>query len=153
MDERWEKVRAIVREECERIEVRILEAVEKGLRKSPSVKFENGRWTGITGEQVAAWKDAYGSCDVEAELKKMTAWIVSNPSQGPKSNYGRFINAWLAKQQNFSSIRAIPMRSELPEKKTCAYCPKPMTGSVGSISYCNDHSRNAMDREPAVKVA
>lgn len=153
-EERWEKVRQIVREECQRIESRILEVIEKHTKKT-KFGFANGKWTGITTEQIVAWKEAYGSCDVESELKKMAAWIMSNPLQGPKSNFGRFINAWLARQQNYSSIRAIPTRNDrvLEEKKFCAYCPKPMTGSVGGIPYCNDHSHNAMDREPVLKRA
>jgi hypothetical protein len=80
-EERWEKVRQIVREECERIEARILDVLEKYTKKA-KLGFSNGKWTGVTEEQIAAWKEAYGLCDVEAELRKAAAWIVSNPSQG-----------------------------------------------------------------------
>lgn len=153
-EERWEKLREIVREECERVEARILDVLDKHTRKV-KLGFTNGKWTGITEEQIAAWKEAYGLCDVEAELKKASAWIVSNPSQAPKSNYSRFLNAWLSRQQNVLSIRAIPTKSDyaLDVKKFCAYCSKPTVGSVNGIWHCQAHSYDAMDRKPVVKSA
>jgi hypothetical protein len=146
-EDRWEKVRAIVREECERIEKRILEVLEKHGQK-PKLGFINGQWTGITQEQLSSWKIAY-ECDVDQELKKAAAWLTSNKQ--PK-NYARFLNAWLNRCSERSLIRSIPTRSEPIVKKTCGYCPKASVGSVGGIEYCNDHSHDAMDRKP-VKAA
>jgi hypothetical protein len=61
---------------------------------------------------MQVWTEAYGSCDVQGELKKAAAWIVSNPHLAPKSQFGRFLNTWLARQQNQSSIRSIPTRND-----------------------------------------
>ena len=42
--------------------------------------------------------DAYPSIDLIAEYKKMTAWLVANPSKRKtKRGYPRFINNWLSK--------------------------------------------------------
>jgi hypothetical protein len=152
-EDRWNKVREIVRDECERIEARILEALEKHTTKV-RLGFANGKWTGITQEQIAAWKEAYGSCDVEAELKKASAWIVSNPSQAPKSNFSRFLNAWLSRQQNVLSIRAIPTRNEIVTK-SCSYCPATSMGNINGWRYCSDqsHYQAAMNNERPARSA
>ena len=146
-EERWERVRQIVREECERIEERILEVLEKHTKKT-KLGFASGKWIGITEEQIAAWKEAYGLCDVEAELKKSAAWLLSNPSKAPKSNFARFVNAWLARQQTTLSIRSIPTRNERVEKMNCEYCGKGRTGVVNGIAHCGLHTRDAMDGVP-----
>jgi hypothetical protein len=61
---------------------------------------------------MTVWADAYPSCDLVVELKKAAAWIVSNPHLAPKSQFGRFLNTWFARQQNQLSIRSIPTRNE-----------------------------------------
>src|SRR5678809_469680 len=106
-EERWEKVRMIVRDECERIERRILSVLQKPGK--PKLGFENGRWIGVTPEQLGAWREAYGMVDIDAELKKAAAWIVSNPHLAPKAQLGRFLNSWFAKHQDRASIRSIPL--------------------------------------------
>lgn len=149
MEDRWAKVEEIVR--------RVLreELAALGLKAKSKLAFEGGRWIGVTTEQLEAWKAAYGSCDIQQELKNAAAWIVSNPHLAPKSHYGRFINNWLSKQQNASSIRSIPTRSEQVRDKTkvCAYCPKASIGSVGGVWHCAEHSHDAMDRKPVLKLA
>lgn len=149
MEEKWAKLEEIIRRVFKE------ELASHGFKAKAKLAFESGRWIGVTTDQLEAWKAAYGSCDVEAELKKMAAWIVSNPHLAPKSLYGRFINSWLARQQNASSIRSIPTRSEQvqDQKKYCAYCPKPSIGSVGNIWHCAEHSYDAMDRKPVLKLA
>lgn len=149
-EERWRKVREIVREECERIEARILEVIEKHTKK-PKVEFQNGRWTGVTEEQMNAWKAAYGAVDIDGEMKKAAAWILSNPHLAPSRQPGRFLNTWFARQQNQASLRSIPSKRDLepgPGKKLCAYCDQVATGSVGTIWACSKHTMDAMDRKP-----
>jgi hypothetical protein len=148
MEDRWEKVRLIVREECERIEKRILESLKNTGKLK--IKFENGRWVGVTEEQIEAWNAAYPAVDVEQQLKLAAAWIMSNPTQAPKSNYPRFLNTWLTRQQNQASLRSIPTGPRPTERKQklCAYCDRPNTGSVNGIWHCDEHSRDAMDMRP-----
>jgi len=144
MEDRWEKLRQIVEEALDK------KLHEHGFTKKTKLGFINGKWTGVTEEQLGAWKEAYGLCDVEAELKKASAWIVSNPSLAPKQNYARFLNSWLARQQTTLSIRSIPTRNEQAQdtKKFCAYCQKPTVGSVNGIWHCAAHSYDAMDQKP-----
>ena len=145
-EDRWGKLEEIVK----RVVERALD--ERGLKAKTKVAFANGKWIGITDEQLAAWKEAYGSLDVEAELKKSAAWIVSNPHLAPKSQFARFLNSWLARQQMTSAIRSIPTRSEVV-KKSCAYCERPATGKVNGYDACEAHWRSAMDHEKPAKTA
>lgn len=147
-EDRWAKVREIVREECERIESRILAVLEKHGQK-PKLGFLNGKWIGVTDPQLEAWKAAYGAVDIEAELRKAAAWIVSNPTLAPRKDYGRFLNSWMSKTQDRSAIRSIPTRNEPgPSKKLCEYCDKVATGNPNRIWACDEHFTKAMHHEP-----
>lgn len=149
MEDKWAKLEEIFRRVVKE------EMAACGFKAKTKLAFEGGKWIGTTTEQLEVWKAAYGSCDVEAELKKAAAWIVSNPHLAPKSQFGRFLNTWLSRTQNASSIRSIPTRSEqmADKKKTCAYCPRPSVGDVNRIPYCNEHSHDAMDQKPVLKLA
>ena len=142
MEDRWAKLEEIVRRVV-REEVAALAVVKK-----VKLGFKNGRWTGITQEQMEAWKAAYGMVDIEAELKRAAAWIVSNPHLAPKSQLGRFLNTWFAKGQDRASIRSIPLKEERQPKKACAYCSADATGSVAGILCCREHTRDARDGKP-----
>jgi hypothetical protein len=52
-------------------------------------------------DKISNWKQAYPNVDVEQELRKMIAWLDSNPSK-KKTRRGidRFINNWLENAQN-----------------------------------------------------
>lgn len=147
MEDRWEKVEAIVRRVVKE------ELAAHGFKAKAKLAFEGGRWIGVTTDQLEAWKAAYGSCDVESELKKAAAWIISNPHLAPKSHYGRFINNWLAKQQNASSIRSIPTRSEMKKERNCAWCGRPSTGMTNGNEHCTIHGNKAMVEDPPARVA
>lgn len=140
-EDRWLKLESIIRKVVGE------EMDARGFKSKTKLGFLNGQWTGITADQLSAWKAAYGAVNIEEELKRMSAWIVSNPHLAPKSNFARFANTWLARQQNVSSIRSIPTRSE-PAKKQCSYCDKPATSSPNRTPACDEHFRAAMDHEP-----
>jgi len=68
--------------------------------KKIQFNFENLKWEGITVEQVKFWEEVYPSVDViDAITKKMPAWLDANPRKGQKKNYKRFINNWLAREE------------------------------------------------------
>src|SRR3990167_2679470 len=139
-EDRWKKLEEIVR--------RVVREEIAALGKKPKLGFENGRWTGITEEQMNAWKAAYGAVDIESELKKAAAWIVSNPHLAPAKQVSRFLNTWLAHQQNQSSLRSIPGGKSLeagPGKKLCAYCEQVATGMTSGTWHCRAHGLDAMD--------
>ena len=55
----------------------------------------------ITEADVNGWKDLYPAVDVMQELRKMKGWADSNPTKRKtKAGIKRFINAWLAKEQD-----------------------------------------------------
>lgn len=139
-DERWrrleETVRKVLREELQAM----------GFKSKAKILFSAGEWIGITPEQVKAWQAAYGSVDIGKELKRAAAWIASNPSKAPKREVSRFLNSWLAREQDRASIRAIPNVTSILTK-SCAYCGKPATGSVNGYDHCSMHAQSAMDGE------
>lgn len=52
-------------------------------------------------EKITLWKEAYPAVDVEQELKRMIAWLDSNPTRR-KTRRGitKFINNWLSREQD-----------------------------------------------------
>lgn len=52
-------------------------------------------------DKIAMWRETYPAVDVEQELRRMIAWIDSNPTKR-KTRRGieRFINNWLARTQD-----------------------------------------------------
>lgn len=140
-EERWVKLEEIVRKV-------IREEIASLIKGKPKLGFDNGRWVGITEEQMRAWREAYGIVDIEAELKRAAAWILSNPHLAPRSQYPRFLNTWFAKQQNTLALRSIPGKVEVAKPKSCAYCDKPSNGMVNGIFHCRAHGLDAMDEKP-----
>ena len=142
-DGKWDRLEALLRRVV-REEISVL-----GKNKS-RLEIKNGRWVGVTEDQIAAWKEAFPAVDVDAELKKMAAWVVSNPMMAPRSQWGRFANSWLTKSQNQASLRSIPTerKPEVPRLKLCAYCEKVGEGQVNGRWACDTHWKNAMDGDP-----
>jgi hypothetical protein len=146
MDDRWAKLEEIVRRVVsEELDLR-------GMKAKPKITFSNGRWLGVTEEQLEAWKHAYPGIDVQVQLKLAAAWIVSNPNLAPRSNYARFINTWLSRQQHQVATNAIQnVRSILT--KNCRYCERAASGSVNGYDHCSSHMQDAMDGIKPMKVA
>jgi hypothetical protein len=141
-EERWTKLEQIVR--------RVVKEEIAALGKKPKIELVNGSWVGITEEQMTAWKAAYGAVDLDGELKRAAAWIISNPHLAPKSQIGRFLNTWFSRTQNTTSLRSIPggKVEQGPGKKLCAYCDAVATAKYGSTWACGAHSRDALDGVP-----
>lgn len=141
MEDRWEKLEEIVRRVV-REEISALQG------KKPKLQFINGKWVGITDEQIQAWKSAYPAVTVEHEINRAAAWIVSNPREAPRSNFSRFINSWMERNQNKAAIRSIPFDRKAwsaEQELTCAYCDARATGTVSGIRHCREHLHDAMD--------
>lgn len=148
-EDKWGRVRQIVREECERIEQNILAVLEKHGAK-PKIQLIEGKFLGITAAQRSAWETAFPAVDIDPELNKAAAWILSNPTLAPKTQIARFLMTWLSRTQDRVSIKSIPTHREREEvkKKACAYCEKDATGTVGSIWHCRAHVKDAMEEKP-----
>lgn len=55
----------------------------------------------VTAADVEAWKALYPAVDVMQELRKMKGWADANPTKRKtKGGIKRFINGWLAKEQD-----------------------------------------------------
>ena len=55
----------------------------------------------MTESEIAEWAEAYPGVDVHQQLRAMRQWCLNNPAQcKTASGIGRFITAWLAKDQN-----------------------------------------------------
>lgn len=68
--------------------------VEQITFNSETKKFE-----GIANIDYEYWYDQFPAVDVDAEVKKMEAWLYANP-KNRKSKYVRFITNWLSKAQD-----------------------------------------------------
>lgn len=66
--------------------------------ESKKITFDGSNFQNINGH-MAVWKKAYPAIDIEIELQKAAAWLVSNPNNR-KSQYGRFLNGWLTRAQD-----------------------------------------------------
>ena len=47
-------------------------------------------------EVIQIWREAYPNVDLDTELKKIKAWLLTN-TRTPKKDFKRFINNWLSK--------------------------------------------------------
>lgn len=143
--DRWTKLEQVLRKVIgEELDAR-------GIKSKIKVGFLNGQWTGLTENQLSAWRSAYGSVDLDEEMRRAAAWLMSNPKRIPR-DAGKFLNAWFARTQDRSAIRSIPTPSDPVKAKTCSYCERPSTCAPNRIPACDAHSLKAMDQEP-VKAA
>lgn len=56
---------------------------------------------GVSQEKIALWHESYPAVDVESELRRMVAWLDSNPTKRKtRRGIDRFINSWLARTQD-----------------------------------------------------
>lgn len=50
---------------------------------------------------IEAWQDLYPAVDIMTELRKMKGWLMANPAKRKtKKGILRFVNSWLAKEQD-----------------------------------------------------
>ena len=148
MEDRWAKleeiVRRVVREEL---------STWNPQKQKSKVSFKDGKFTGLGEIEMAALTAAYPGVDVAKQINEMCAWLVMNPEDSPKSNYGAFINRWLTKHQDRHSLRVVPAQREVVVPKLCAYCESPAVGTVNAIKHCSKHALDAMDEKPRKRIA
>lgn len=71
---------------------------------------------------IELWKDTYPAVDVEGELKRMIAWLESNPTK-KKTRRGitRFINSWLSRTQDRGGSRTGQQVETAPDTEHNSY--------------------------------
>ena len=136
-EDRWLKLEQLVR--------RVVREEISQLGKKPKINLVNGRWTGIGTDTLESWSAAYGLVDIQAEINKAAAWCLSNPESAPKSQFGRYLNSWLNREQNKAAIRSIPVGKISTPPNLCAYCLKAAIGALNGYRHCRDHQHEAMD--------
>lgn len=75
---------------------------------------------GVTQSMIDGWKELYPAVDILAQLRKMKGWCEANPTRR-KTRRGieRFINGWLAKEQDK------PQQTAQPQYQSRTFIPKP----------------------------
>lgn len=60
---------------------------------------KQGIFVNISGEQMAAWHEAYPKLDIDAELSRAEVWYIANPRKR-KQNHHRFLVNWFARDHD-----------------------------------------------------
>ena len=108
---REEKEKRRAREELEKSREDILSgAVSAPDRKKPPkpeepaiislILNDKSEWP-VTQSDIDGWAELYPAVDILQELRKMRGWLDANPAKRKtKSGIRRFVNGWLAKEQD-----------------------------------------------------
>ena len=73
----------------------------KGSALVISIPLNDGTEYAVFEDEVQTWKSLYPAVDIMQELRKMAGWSMSHPQQRKtKRGIQRFINSWLAKEQD-----------------------------------------------------
>lgn len=85
----------------------------------------------VPQEKITLWRETYPAVDVEQELRRMVAWLDSNPTKR-KTRRGieRFINSWLARTQDSGGSKG----------------QKEVSEAVGNNVYDTDARRERISR-------
>ena len=82
-----------------------------------SLPLNDGSAFEIFQPDIDMWSNLYPAVDVMQQLRNMAGWIDGNPSKRKtRSGIKRFVNSWLAKEQNKGGDKAANARSGF------AYC-------------------------------
>lgn len=77
-----------------------------------SLPLNDGSAFEIFQSDIDMWSNLYPAVDVMQQLRNMAGWIDGNPSKRKtRSGIKRFVNSWLAKEQNKGGDRATNAKS------------------------------------------
>ena len=78
----------------------VIKEIKKNTNSSGRVKPYPERvhdyFISIDDTLTATWKEAYPNVDIQTQLAKAKAWLISNPSKA-KKDFAKFINNWLSR--------------------------------------------------------
>lgn len=67
---------------------------------------------------IEVWREAYPAVDVDGELRRMIAWLNSNPlKKKTRRGIKRFINTWLSREQDKGGSRMASLNNSRSEAK------------------------------------
>jgi len=101
---------------------------------------EARQWLGIDDADRGLWKLAYPAVDLDRELAAAMAWCLANPTRGRKSNYRRYLNAWLVNAQDHGGTKN--------ETTTTQRTPTPPTVAPMPAGWAAGRKRRAKDTTP-----
>lgn len=80
-----------------------------------TLPLNTGEEHAVTQGEVEIWADLYPAVDVLQALKTMKGWLIANErKRKTKNGVKRFINAWLAKEQDRGGNTAVVIRDGPP---------------------------------------
>jgi len=108
----------------------------------------------IKQSQLDEWQELYPGVDVVQQLRAMKGWLISNPVKAKtKNGMPRFINSWLAKEQNNRPQKSRVDRADqergLIEKQRGNYDTKSTTNAsagTGQKLSIAEHASAGFDR-------
>ena len=71
----------------------------KGKMPSPYSHQVKTFFESVDEDIIKIWSEAYPSVDIQSELLKAKAWLLSTPSKS-KKNFKSFVNNWLSRAMN-----------------------------------------------------
>lgn len=70
-------------------------------RPNDAIRWDvDAGWQGITDADRNSWATAYPACVLDIELVRSAEWLRANPAKARKSNWRRFLVAWLTRSQD-----------------------------------------------------
>ena len=77
----------------------------------------------VKEDDISKWSALYPAVDILAELRKMAGWLDANPTRRKtKSGIRRFVNGWLAKEQDRGGSAPAPTYQSKAEERNAQYC-------------------------------
>ncbi|MDE5907771.1 MAG: ImmA/IrrE family metallo-endopeptidase [Lachnospiraceae bacterium] len=87
-------------------------------------------------EKIVLWKETYPAVDIEQELKRMIAWLDSNPTRRKtKRGIASFINRWLSKEQDSGKTYQQAGRSQDTGQPVPKGGKHPYLGTIEDFNY------------------
>jgi hypothetical protein len=82
-----------------------------------TIPLIDGSSFGFTQDDLSGWCEAYPAVDVKAQLLEMREWSKANPKQAKtKAGIRRYINTWLAKEQDKSGAKSYERKDAVLER-------------------------------------
>ena len=83
----------------------------------------------INGDLKQTWTDAYPNIDIDYQLGKAKAWLLSNTNRA-KRDFPKFINNWLAKAMEMPGNQVIKPTTPKLAKYICISCDNRQESSI-----------------------
>jgi len=119
----------------------------------------NNYFDSIDQTLISTWKEAYPNVDIQAQLGKAKAWLISNPSKA-KKDFSKFINNWLNRSMEMPGQQVQVKPASLTTPKVMNYVCYQCEAKVETdqdmgttkCTKCNDYTLCHLYELPYMKV-